>query len=167
MSDFRDVIKEKVSSLSFEKEKLMKLATNTGFHASKAREAVEAAIPSLQDFDGSLEELKLEAVSLLSQVPNLVQDTWAYIADEIKQIDSEISKWSEMYSLYDEWDKASVRDVPASTTAADELSEKIKSGEIKEPSKMTAMRRKVGTRPPTTLSQYRRAQTSGGEDLET
>lgn len=167
MSDFRNVIRDKVTELSGQRDNLMKLATNSGYHASQAKKSVGYAIPEIEKFEGTIEELKAEAVSLLNQVPELVESTWKDIADQIRLINSEIDRWSEMYSLYDEWETSTAQpEVQAAASIRDEIKEKINSGEIQEPSKKTAMRRKPGTRPPVTLSQYRRAQTSGGEDPE-
>ena len=168
MSDFKEVIVEKINELVGVRNKIVSTAMDSNFHSSKIRDAVQGVIPQINDHPGDVDELKVEIVSILNQLPDLVQSVWTDIANEISKVDREASQYREMLSLYTEWEKENAPQVePQPAELSEEKKAAIASGEIQEPSKMTAIRRKPGERPPITLGQYRREKSGSGEESET
>ena len=174
MSEFKSVITGKISELFDKKEDLRKALLNPAFHSFKVQQAINDVIPQIDDFEGEIDDLRKEVCGLLQSLPMYVESVWNDCSNGIKEIDSDMVRWTDMLELYNQWckDQKTEEEKEEEAKAIKSLDEdnkaKIESGEIKEPSKMTGMKRKVGKRPPITLSKYRSAldDSGSGEDSE-
>lgn len=164
MSDFQDVIREKIQELAERRVKVANLLGNSGFHVSKMREAMNDVKAQVEEYEGTFDDLKSEFLSVCNQVPDIVAGTWSDGSSALEFIDAESRRWSEMLQLYQDWEdenkKIAERDA--------ELSAAIESEELEEPSRMTGIRRKPGTKPEIGLGKHRRLskKLESGEDSE-
>ena len=174
MSSFIEVISEEIADLDILKSRARQALMNPAFHRAKLQNAIEGIIPQIREFEGDVEELQEEFESLLAQLPGYVESVWTIAINEMQEIDKKIANYQEMITLYTDWqeEQKSAEEVKAEAEALAnkelEDKEKIKTGEIEQPSKMTAIRRKKGARPPITLRKYRNTKgvDDGGEDSE-
>lgn len=174
MGEFRSVITDRISELFNKKEDLRKALINPAFHSFKVQQAINSVIPQVSDFEGEVDDFKEEVCGLLQSLPTYVESVWNDCINEIKEVDSDATRWTDMLVLYDEWckDQKTEEEKEEEAKVIKSLNEdnkaKIESGEIKEPSKMTGIKRKVGNRPPITLGKYRSVldESGSGEDSE-
>lgn len=161
--DFTAVIDEKIHGLERERKRLLQQLSSREHHVDAIKEVIDTAIQEVASLPEDPEVLRRELVSVLNQVPDAVGSVWTAIASDIKWYESQIAKFHEMKTFYTEWDT----EQKAQRQREQDLLQKIRSGEIQEPTKMTAMRRKPGTRPDVSLGNYRRAAKSiEGEESE-
>ena len=176
-SDVVDMLEEKIAALNDQKEAIRRELLTPEFHIKRISEVIESVIPQIHELDLDEESLKQEFEGILNQVPGVVQDTWSSQISLMREIDSTITKHSEMMQLYLDWQKeqeeqeaAKQREQEEQEAAKrkaeekeEELLKKISSGDIEEPSRTTGRKRSPGKRPPVTLSKYRRL-TSDSKD---
>ena len=158
--DFLDVLNEKIEELKSEEETAQSNLLSPQVHVTKLATVISNVIPDIQDLPDDVEVLRREFVSVLQQVPQLCQDNWSEMILDVQKKQQELGRWEEMASLYSGWQE--------SQTVEKSLEEAIASGEIPEPSKMTAIRRKPGTKPPVSLRKHREitSKLKSGEDSE-
>lgn len=185
MKDFTEVVDGEISNLKVTMEEIKAKLQDPNFHAGMLADSLGTVVPQIEGFSGTLEEFKVQVINMLATVPDTLVSNWSRAQGETVMIASDISKWQTMKSSYVDWvtenfneeDFAEPEPEPSSsqpdlkTSAIDqytEMSEKIKSGEVSEPSKMTAIRRPPGTRPPITLGSYRKIASGikSGEESE-
>ena len=159
--DFLQIIKKRISEQTSDKEALHKDLLTPEFHARRIAGSINTIIPQIEALDLDAESLKQEFVLILGQIPGVVASTWASQIASIKALDDSIEKYHEMQDLYNEW----YEEQEATLAREAKLKKEINDGEIKEPSKVTGRKRKVGSRPPITLGRYRTlSNASEGED---
>ena len=159
--DFLQVIKKRISEQTAYKEELRKDLLTPEFHVRRIAGSIDVIIPQVQALDLDAESLKREFIQVLAQIPAVVESTWSSQVASMRSIDDSIEKYHEMQELYSEWQK----EQEATAAREAKLKKEINDGEIKEPSKTTGRKRKIGTRPPITLGRYRTlSNTSEGED---
>ena len=161
---FSDVIEEKIASLEKQVEQIRSLLLTPDYHAQIIAEKLSEVPKQIEDLPDDPGLLKQEIVSLLEQVPHVVQSIWTTTTADIKTLQGEISRWKEMGVMYEEY----VTNAEKSAAAKEELTAAIASGEVTEPTRHSAMRRPTGTRPPVSLGGYRRLadELGSGEDSE-
>lgn len=156
---FNEVIENKIKQLEEGKSKLQSYLMDPSYHVNKAREAIGDVINQLEDLDLDVDQLKSEMVSFANQIPGFIDSVWKTLINDIRVLDSEINRWREFGNLYNEWESSEAEDEQSDIYQHDktnkDLKELIKSGEIKEPTKMQAIRRKAGEKPPITIKKYR------------
>lgn len=170
--DFIEVIDEKISKLRVKKENAEQNLGNIEVYVQTLAEQLGAAEQQVLDLKLDVDGVKGEFISVLRQIPGSILDIDLRVRSECSAIEKDISKYEEMKRMYAEWAISQLEDdepelqpdpIPApAVPSADVLKEAVLSGEVPEPSKMTAIRRKPGTRPQMTLGQYRRI--LSGED---
>ena len=189
MKDFTEVVDGEISNLEVAIKEIKAKLQNPNFHAGMLSDSLDTVVPQIEGFSGTLEEFKVQVINMLSTVPDTLVSNWSRAQGETVMIAADISKWQTMKSSYVDWvtenfneedfsepepqpepEPPSIQVAPESSGIDEytEMSEKIKSGEISEPSKMTAMRRSPGTRPPITLGSYRKIASGikSGEESE-
>ena len=160
---FDEVLRSKISGLEAKKRELQSTISDPKYHVQEVHRSVTAAIAQIDDLPDDAEKVKAEFASVLQQVPELVALIWANAIKRVNGVQQELAKLEEMKKLYLEWEESEKK----KAEREQELLEKIRSGEIKEPTKMTAIRRKSGTRPEVSLGNYRRvAKSIEGEESE-
>lgn len=159
--DFLQVIKKRISEQTADKEELRKDLLTPEFHTRRIAGSINAIIPQVEALDLDAESLKREFIQILAQIPAVVESTWSSQIASMRSIDESIKKYNEMQGLYSGWQE----EQEAILAREAKLKKEINDGEIKEPSKTTGRKRKVGSRPPITLGRYRTlSNTSEGED---
>lgn len=165
MTDFQEVLSNKISELSEQRIQLRNTVMSPSYHSMSVKKTIENILPEIDDLTGDAEDIKAEMRSVLNQLPRLVEGIWNEAIAEIKALDSDLMRWQEMSKLYDEWQQSLPPEEP--TVTNDEKIAAIESGEIQEPTRLSAMRRKSGDKPQITLGQYRRLKSDSGEESET
>jgi len=162
--DFSDVISDKISSYTQERNERQADLLNPQYHKVTIETACRKAIDDLTKVPGDKERLLAEAISIISQVPDFALSVWTAAMDDLKALQQEISRWESMRDMYIEWTALQ----EAKAEAREELKEAILSGEIQEPTRESSMRRDAGDHPGVKLSSYRMASSEleGGEDSE-
>lgn len=174
MSDFNDIIKQNIEEIERSKATIEELLFDPRYHAREMASVANSLIPQIEQFEGTIEELKQQLVNVISQLPATVSDAWAKVSNDIARMDQDIKRWQEMGEAYLEWvDSQIPEDEDAheeeEVSGDDELLEAIATGEIQEPSSRTSRKRKPGTKPPLTLRKYRElaSKLNSGEDSGT
>lgn len=161
--DFKEVLDSKITELESEKAQVESMITSPEYHVNEVSNAVLSIAPEVEALPEDAERIRKEFISVLNQIPRLVASVWINAQEKCGELQQEIDNLNQMKRLYMEW-------VDAEKQKEDrekEILEKIRSGEIKEPTKMTAIRRKPGTKPPVSIGDFRRATKSiEGEDSE-
>jgi hypothetical protein len=159
--DFLQIIKKRISEQTSNREALHNDLLTPEFHARRIAGSIDAIIPQIKALDLDTESLKQEFILILGQIPEVVASTWSSQIASIRAQDDSIKKYHEMQDLYNEW----YEEQEATLDREAKLKKEINDGKIKEPSKVTGRKRKVGARPPITLGRYRAlSNTSEGED---
>ena len=161
--DFIEVIDEKINSLKTKKANAEQNLGNVEVYIQVLAEQLAAVEQQVIDLKDDPDVVKSEFISVLRQIPGFVLNIDMNVRKECATLKEDISKYEEMKRMYAEWAISQLEEpepepepeLPAAIPNADSLREAVLTGEIPEPSKFTAMRRKPGTRPPMTLRQYR------------
>ena len=168
---FSEVIQNKIQDLEENITMTRQLVSDPSFHVSQLNNAVSSAIDQIKDLPDDPEVIKKEFDSVLRQIPAFVESTWAAALSQIDTLTKEVDRWHEMLKLYNEWSaslETETKDPVEQPSISDGLRQAIIAGEIPEPSKATAIRRPIGSKPPVTLGNFRRAvsEIGSGEDSE-
>ncbi len=166
---FSEVIQSKIQDLEENITMTRQLVSDPSFHVSQLNNAVSSAMDQIKDLPDDPEIIKREFDSVLRQIPAFVESTWAVALKQIDTLTKEVDRWHEMLELYNEWSASlEPKDSVEQPLISDDLRQAIIAGEIPEPSKATAIRRPVGSKPPVTLGNFRRAvsEIGSGEDSE-
>ena len=147
--DFLATIDVKITELSSSKKNVIDRLMNGKWHAQEAKTALDDAIKQVSNIDE--EDRYVSLLAVVEQIPSFILSVWEGAAKQIQALDSESARWSEMKQLYENF----LENQKLKEENQRNLSESIASGEIDEPSTRTGMRRPVGTRPPTTLKDFR------------
>ena len=161
---FSNVIEEKITALEKQVEQIRSLLLTPDYHSKVIAEKLSGIPEQVKALPDDPELLKQEMVSILAQVPIVVQSVWTTTIEDITALQGEISRWKEMGVMYEEH----VANVKEAEAAREKLAADIESGEVVEPTRHSAMRRPAGTRPPVSLGGYRRLadELGSGEDSE-
>ena len=160
---FKEVLDSKIAGLESKKAQVESMITSPKHHVSEVSNAVLSIAPEVEALPEDAERIRKEFISVLNQIPGLVASVWMNAQEECDKLQQEIDNLNQMKRLYVEWVDAEKK----KEDREKELLEKIRSGEIKEPTKMTAIRRKPGVKPPVSIGDFRRATKSiEGEDSE-
>ena len=159
---FVNVIDEKIFELRSRESLLKNSIISPQYHSAKILASIESVIPAIHALDATADEMKQEVVSILNQIPHLSESIWNSAISDIKNIEGELVRWENMKALYLDW----VADEQKKEAKEQEIKEKIANDKIKEPTKLSSIRRRAGTKPEISLGNYRRLQSKldGGED---
>ena len=165
MSNFEDVINDKIVEVQQNKAKLEQLANSPSYHVDRMTSIINDAIKQVEALEEeSFDAMKDSFINALSQIPNALAQGWGELSSSIQVIESEERRWSEMREMYTQWAESENKPTPEPITSHAPAWDPETTP---EPSTRTGMRRAVGTKPPVTLGNYRRAASySGGEDSE-
>ena len=144
--DFLATIDVKIVELSSSRKSIIDKLMNGKWHAQEATIALNDAMKQVDAQDEKDRYASLQTV--VEQIPSFILSVWEGATKEMQTLDNEYARWSEMKQLYENF-------LENQKLKEENLSEAISSGEIKEPSTRTGMRRPVGTRPPVTLKDFR------------
>ena len=160
---FHEVLDSKIKNLEKTKENIILSMGSPQYHTNEVSKVMLDVAAQVKELPDDTEVMRSEFISVLAQVPELVYSVWASMQKKQAVVEKEITKLQEMKELYLEWsDSERQRE-----EREQELLEKIRSGEIKEPTKMESIRRERGTRPEVSIGDFRRAAESiEGEDSE-
>lgn len=160
---FKEVLDSKITELESKKAQVESMIVSPEHHVAEVSNAVLSIAPEVDALPEDAERIRKEFISVLNQIPGLVASVWQNAYDKRAELQQEIDTLNQMKGLYIEWVDSEQR----KEKREKELLEKIRSGEIKEPTKMTAIRRKPGEKPPVSIGDFRRATKSiEGEDSE-
>ena len=165
MTDFKEVLSNKISELSEQRIKLRNAVMTPSYHSISVEKTVKNILPEIDGLTGDTEEIKAEMKSVLAQFPRLVEGIWNEAISDLKALDNDLMRWQEMSKLYEDWQDSLPPEEPIVTN--DEKIAAIESGEIQEPTRLSSMRRNTGEKPQITLGQYRRLKSDSGEESET
>lgn len=161
---FLDVINEKISGMEATRAVIAEAVQNPQHHYKKCEEMVTSVLKELEGLESfapmTKEELMVEMTSVLNQLPSFVQSVWTSALNDITALDTEMARWIQFRELYSSWYVAEERKL---------IKQDISAGDIKEPTKEDRRTRKVGTRPPMSLREYRNLskELESAEDSET
>ena len=161
---FSSKINNRIDEIAAKAKEIQQRVADPLYHIESIQVLINEAAAEVEGLPDDPALLKREFISVLSQIPGAVASTWQSAADNLKDLNFEISKWKEMERLYDEWQ----REQELHHQREQEIKQEIISGETSEPTRQEAIRRQPGTRPPVTLGQFRRisSQLESGEDSE-
>jgi len=149
---FSNIIDKKLVELRSLESRLKNSVVNHEYHTEKVRNAMATVIADFDSLENlTADQIKVEAKSILLQIAPFVESVWTSLISDIKITESDIRKWEEMKLMHDQWESAE----GARKLKEELLKEKIANDEIKEPSKMTSVRRPRGVKPEISLSKYR------------
>ena len=166
---FSEVLEQKISELEKDILRLKELSSNPDFYYAQAAESLAPVLQQIEALPDDPDVLKKEIGSIVSQIPALFRDLSLELQSTIRKAESNIVRWREMDGLYKGWEEENAAHQAALLEHEESLKQSISEGVIEEPSKKTAIRRERGTRPPLSLSQYRRLSKElreSGEDSE-
>lgn len=165
---FYEILENEIKMLKKLRAETAEAKSSPEYHLRKATEMTESTIKQLQGLgDLTTDELKFEFVSVMNQIPAFISSVWSSIDSDLKEIDRQIVVWEYVSLRYSEWETEATSSRKEEVIKS-EVIDSIISGEIKEPTRRGAATRKTGTRPPITLSQYRKltSKIDSGEDPE-
>jgi hypothetical protein len=166
-NEFGSILDEKIADLIERKKKITDNLLDGNWHAEQAGRGIASALDSLEEMSKNSEvNVTQELLSLLEQVPTLIKSVWSSAIAQTKAHDDEINRWKEMGSYYSQFMenkkkeeelKKKEEELKKKEEIADlEIREAIVSGDLSEPTRMDAIRRKPGTKPPMSLSRFRK-----------
>jgi hypothetical protein len=161
---FLDIINEKITGMEATRAAVAEAVQSPQHHRVKCEEMVAGVLKELEELEASSpmtkEQLMGEMISVLNQLPSFVQSVWTSALDDISVLDAEMARWIQFRELYNSWYVAEERKL---------IKQDISTGVIKEPTKEDRRTRKIGTRPPMSLREYRNLskELESAEDSET
>jgi hypothetical protein len=168
---FYEILNSEINMLKEHRISAAEAKSSPEYHLRKVSEMVNTTTKQLQDLNNlSADELKLEFISVMNQIPAFISSVWNSIDSDLREIDRQIAMWEHVLLRYSEWDNTSstVQSSGEKEIITGEATNPIVSEETNEPPRRTSTARKAGTRPPITLGQYRKltSKIESGEDPE-
>ena len=166
--DFQDVLNNKIADLTQERNDKQADLLRPEYHREELAQAMDNVSKQLVALDLDKEKLLNEALSLLNQIPDFAVSVWTSTMRDMKVLEEQIKKWSEMRDMYENWLAAEKDRAEAKAIALDRAKAEVKDDGAEEPSREKSIRRQPGTHPGMTLSTFRRASSEleEGEDSE-
>lgn len=166
---FYEILESEINTLKKLRADTEEAKSSPEYHLRRVSEMTDSTIKQLQGLsDLTADELKLEFVSVMNQMPAFVSSIWSSIDNDLREIDRQIAVWEHVSLRYSGWETISstAQSSREEGLTTSEVTDSIISGEIKEPSRRSAATRKAGNRPPITLGQYRKltSKIESGED---
>jgi hypothetical protein len=165
--DFSQILKDKIEVERKKLQELNGMIRDPSTHASLLQKQMEGVSNQVSKSDLTLDDLKSQVVGVFNEISNTLLSNWQKIQDEIDTQQKIVDKMVDILRSYEAWDldkqdraKKSLQEEKERKKREKELKKKIDEGEIKEPSQMTAVRRKKGTKPPIGLKKYRNLKSS-------
>jgi len=168
-NEFTSNLDKKIDGLAAKRQEVMDNLLNGSWHANVVEGSLKSALKELEDRDPA--ELPRLLLSIIEQVPALVKGIWTNGINDAQSLESEIARWQEMQQYYRDYLKTHIsaeleknveepKNKIENSSQNEEIAREalragIESGDINEPSKMSAIRREVGTHPGPTLGDYR------------
>ena len=171
MSDFLRILLDRKQAISEEYSSIHRALTQPEYHVAYLQQTLKDAAEQFAALPDDPDILKGETLSLLQQIPVAFDANWNRIVSLRNNLTVKMSEIDEMIETYKKWheeEEARKLSEKEARKKKRELKKDIKDGKVKEPSRKTGRKRKVGTRPPTSLKKFRKAQSdlSSSEDSE-
>lgn len=164
--NFSEILNKKIHDLTIQRDNINEVIADPRHHVTRARNMTLQVIQQLKDLDLDKQGLESELAAVFQQIPDFVGDAWTQASKSCSVLNTEIARWTEMAVMYEEYKTSQSISNVEQALSEDKLSQAIKDGDVTEPSRHSAMRRKPGERPPITLGAYRKlsAKLESGED---
>jgi len=171
VSDFLQVLLDRKQAASEDYSNIHRALTQPEYHVAYLRQVLAEAAQQFAALPNDPDILRGEAISILEQIPVAFDANWRRLVDARKTTTVKMNETEEMINSYKLWceeEEARKLSEKEEKKRKKELKKDIKDKKVKEPSRKTGRKRKVGTRPATTLKKFRKAQSdlSSSEDSE-
>jgi len=156
-NNFTNVINLKIKKLNEAAETVQSNLANPQYHGERVRETIRSALDELSKLDESTHHAEL--ISILNQMPQYVAAAWGEASAAKRSLGMQIEIWKDVQKEYEVICEQEQEPEPKLETPIIESDflEAVRVGEIQEPSRRTAIRRKPGERPES-LRKVRNAQ---------
>ena len=165
-NEFSDKIQKSMEGTKEDLQTVKSRIKNPKYHEQRVGTALKSAITDLKSMDGEVNMIQ-ELLSIIDQVPYFVGAGWAENERLERHLEAKLDVWKDVEKQFADHQTEEVRQEEELQTTIErqkELVSKVESGEISEPTVISSIRRKSGTRPES-LANIRKA-TAAVKELE-
>lgn len=151
-NDFSDIVDSKIGKLNESLNSLRANIKDPQYHSARVRETIQSALQELSQMDEKMHMTEL--IGIVNQIPEYVASAWTEAANTERAVIAQLVVWKDVQKEYTEFLPDPAPDPEPELTQKlktapidDAFLEAVRVGDIKEPTRMSSIRREVGTRP--------------------